>query len=283
MQKLKNTHHKKIITVLVLCVCTLFFAVPKEPLKSENFFVLSLQNSIYPVQAIKNKLSKKLDSTWASYINLVDVAKENKTLKKQISDLKKVQIINTEEVKELQQLRLLTQTQKNFTHQSTITDVVEFNRNLNYSYLRIRGGKSRDFKVGMPVVHPNGAIGKIIRVGSLFSDVQTISNINFKTHAMIQRTRQKGIVSVNEHSRMVFSIEEQIPVKIGDTIVSSGEIAGFPKGTPIGQVVKVSYDNSLLSQIIEIKGFVTPETTERVMVIHNRNQNFDLFSELGEK
>ena len=135
----------------------------------------------------------------------------------------------------------------------------------------------------MPVIHPDGAIGKIIRVGSRFSDVQTISNVNFKTHAMIQRTRQKGVVSVNNHSTLIFSVEEQIPVKIGDTIVTSGKIGGFPKGVGIGQVTKVSYNNSLLSQIIEVNSFATPETTEKVIVIHSRNKNFELFGDNGKK
>ena len=51
-------------------------------------------------------------------------------------------------------------------------------------------------------------------------------------------------------------------VRIGDTIITSGIVGGFPKGLAIGQVTRISYSEDHVNQVTTIELWVDFEKVE---------------------
>ena len=56
-------------------------------------------------------------------------------------------------------------------------------------------------------------------------------------------------------------------IRIGDTIITSGILGGFPKGLPVGRVMRISYESDNVTQIITVEPWVDYRRVEEVFVI----------------
>ena len=68
-------------------------------------------------------------------------------------------------------------------------------------------------------------------------------------------------------------------VKIGDTVITSGIVGGFPKGLPVGRVTKVSYETNELSQIVMIEPWADYRKLEEVLIIKNDDKFMNIILE----
>ena len=119
--------------------------------------------------------------------------------------------------------------------------------------MRINRGSLSDIKPGMPVLASAGIIGRIIRTGINFSEVQLTNDANFSVDIVIERTRVRGVVTGTIDNKLRLELKRKMDVKIGDTVITSGIVGGFPKGLPVGRVAKIAYETDQLSQVVVIE------------------------------
>jgi rod shape-determining protein MreC len=126
---------------------------------------------------------------------------------------------------------------------------------------------------GCAVVTPAGLVGKTIAVGKSNARVLLIVDPNCKVAALIQETRDPGIVEgVFEGvgsppaCRMDF-INRDAQVKPGQTVITSGLGGVFPKGLRVGMALQVSLSESGLYKSVRVKPSADLERLEEVFVI----------------
>lgn len=113
--------------------------------------------------------------------------------------------------------------------------------------ITIKGGTRDGITQDMGVITSNGIVGIIDNTSSKFSTVLSILHENFQTSARLKNTNHYGTLSWdgnNPNIVQITDIQQQAPVSVGDTLVTSGRSAIFPEGIPIGTVLKKELDNS---------------------------------------
>ena len=102
-------------------------------------------------------------------------------------------------------------------------------------------GKGARPQKGQVVLTERGLVGRLDKVGHIYSKILLITDINSRIPVMIEKTRVRGILAGDNtlQPKLVFTplFSE---IKEGDRIVTSGVAGVFPSGLPVGVVSKVS-------------------------------------------
>ena len=107
-----------------------------------------------------------------------------------------------------------------------------------------------------------GVVGRVDKVGNMYSKILLITDINSKIPVMVERTRVRGILSGDNTAtpRMVF-IPLSAELTVGDRVVTSGVAGVFPPGLPVGKISSVEKNN------VKIKPFTNLERLEYIKII----------------
>ncbi len=101
-------------------------------------------------------------------------------------------------------------------------------------------GHINKVKKGQVALSDKGVVGRIDKVGEMYSKIILITDINSKIPVMVERTRVRGILSGDNTPcpRMIF-IPLEAELSVGDRIVTSGVAGVFPAGLPIGRISSI--------------------------------------------
>lgn len=121
---------------------------------------------------------------------------------------------------------------------------------------------NKTIKKGQVVLSDSGVIGRVERVGAVYSKILLITDINSKIPVMVEKSRIRGILSGDNTSlpKLIFTPLDSEPV-IGDKIVTSGVAGIFPPGLPVGKVVSTEKND------IKIKPFGNLDRIEYVRIV----------------
>jgi rod shape-determining protein MreC len=219
-----------------------------------------------------SKIPLKLTHNFLKEIKLIfsyrRLYKENINLQKEMDLLNRKMV----EFKEIYQENKRLEKLLSFKHKlpfSTVAARVIGRDSSNWiSALIIDKGSKDNLRVGMPVIGGVGLVGKLVEVGSSTSRVLLINDSNFKVAALIQDSRDEGIVSgsLGGKCRMYFlSLESE--VKTNDRVITSGLGGVFPKGLLIGRVIDVDIDASGLMKNCLIEPTTDLSRLEEVLII----------------
>jgi len=103
----------------------------------------------------------------------------------------------------------------------------------------IDAGLDKGIKKGMPVMGREALIGRVIEVHPSFSRVRTINGPKIAFGAIIQRTRELGVIVGSSDGPSLKYLSINADVKVGDDVVTSGTTDITPPGLFIGKVDEV--------------------------------------------
>lgn len=144
------------------------------------------------------------------------------------------------------------------------------NRATNYIYLD--RGRLQGVKKQMGVINGNGIVGQVISVTDNYSAVRSILSNEVKTSAKFKKNEFFGNVhwnGVNSTSASMEDIPKHVPVKVGDTVVTSGFSQLYPRNVMVGTVteVKMEPDKNFLE--ITLKLSTNFNSLSYVYVVNN--------------
>ena len=137
-----------------------------------------------------------------------------------------------------------------------------------YRTIVIDRGERDGIKRGMVVVSGEGLVGRVKEVGPAISQVMLILDERSSVSAIIQRTREHGIVQgrLTDILRMKY-LSGKTEVIRGDIVRSSGLGGVYPKGVLIGTVANVERADYGLTMSAEVLPAVDFSRLENVLVI----------------
>jgi len=222
-----------------------------------------------PLQKIFHNSYNFIKNLWSSYIYLVGVKKENEMLKKEIQRLK----IENMRYKVLEQrvkaLIKILEFRPKPKWKLIAAQVIGYDPTGYFRTIIIDKGKRDGIKINMPVISPDGLVGRIISVSKDYSKVLLITDPDSAVDCIDEGTRARGILKgglVDEICRLEY-IEHSEKISPGDTIVTSGLSGIFPRGIPVGRVKEVRKIPGALFKKIKIVPFVDFSRLEEVLVI----------------
>jgi rod shape-determining protein MreC len=108
--------------------------------------------------------------------------------------------------------------------------------------VQINLGSRDGLRVDLPVLTPEGLVGRTSSVGLTSSQVVLLGDPNCRVSALIQETRDTGVISSGSAGPRNYSLVDLafLPnnsnLKPGQSVVTSGLGGIFPKGIPVGKV-----------------------------------------------
>jgi len=130
----------------------------------------------------------------------------------------------------------------------------------------INRGERDHLRPDLPVITPDGVVGKILRVYRATSQVLLITDKESGVGALFAGSRTHGIVNGtgDPQPRLDYVVNEE-KVQPGEEILTSGDDRIFPKDLPLGVVTDVAPGNPF--QAIHLRPAVRLDRLEDVLVL----------------
>jgi len=140
--------------------------------------------------------------------------------------------------------------------------------------MKIDKGHNYKLEPGMPIVVPDGLVGKIASVLEDHSRVELLTSASSGVSVMTERGRVRGVVKPRfggpsqRASWVIDYVQARSDVREGDLVVTSGLGEVYPAGITVGRVVRAV--EGPLTMSIEIDLAVVFSTVEQVFVLTER-------------
>ncbi|MCX6125292.1 MAG: rod shape-determining protein MreC [Proteobacteria bacterium] len=252
------------------------FSTKMNPWTQGDYGSSLFQEITYPFAWVWHASITTVGDHWNRYVMLQGAANENAHLKIELEDLR-VKLLSQNELSvEVNRLRKLAGFTERLDDKYTIAEVLLGQRNTAFKTIRISKGAMDGLATGMPVITSDGIVGRLIRVGAKMSDVQLIVDYDSNIDILIQRNRIRGVLSGFAAEDCRLHLQRGTEVKIGDAVITSGIVGSFPKGLPVGKVVKISFETDNVSQVITVEPWVDHRRLEEVIVLLRKDPDIEL-------
>jgi rod shape-determining protein MreC len=151
-------------------------------------------------------------------------------------------------------------------------DVISKGVTANMSSIIINRGSNDGVSKNLPVLSSNGVIGKITAVSSSTSEVQLISDVNFRLSVKIAPDEVEGIMRwVREDICEIAELKKISDIEIGDIVLTSNLSIYFPPNLPVGEVVSIFEKSDSSNRIVTMKLFSDLSTINQLFVLLNED------------
>jgi rod shape-determining protein MreC len=197
---------------------------------------------VYPLQYVANL--PVTVTNWASeaLTTQARLMEENAWLRdEQLVLSSKIQKFESLEA-ENERLREMLQSSERLDERVLIAELLAVDLQPFRHQIVINKGQREGVYNGQPIVDANGVMGQIVHVGPFSSTVLLLTD---PTHAIPVQINRNGLRSVavgtgQSHILQLEHLSNNVDIREGDLVVSSGLGSRFPSGYPVGVVHNIS-------------------------------------------
>ena len=155
--------------------------------------------------------------------------------------------------------------------------IIGFKGDFKERCLIINKGKRDKIKLNYPVISNDGIVGKVISISHNYSIVLPLDNSRFKLGIMSKRTHLQGIMKSDIFGNSFMTlIKPGSDIKVDDIIVTSQISSVFPKGFPVGKVIKLIENPSDVFMSAKIQTFINPsELDQTVVLLYEKDKSYE--------
>ena len=209
---------------------------------------------------------------WLGYFYLMGVRRQNAELQRQLEEYKQREVRFQEAEQALTRLETLLDLKRQVALPVIGARVIAYDPTLWSRSAIINQGKAQGVKEGLPVLAPQGIVGRIVGVYPEYSKVMLIVDRKSGADAMVQRTRVRGVLKGKGGNRCSLEfVPKSADVQVGDLVLASGLVGLYPKGLVFGKVTEANKKNPGVFQEIEVTPNVDLSTLEEVLVVKVAN------------
>jgi rod shape-determining protein MreC len=263
-------HKNTVVLATVLLAQLLALAVQVKRQTAEGpvrVIRLVAVSTIAPFERLFIYSGETVRGVWANYIDLRGVRRENQRLKAETDQMRLQSAREQEDARQARRIQALLQFKEQWIDTTVAAQVIGTSGTESSRLLYLDKGTKDGIKADMPVITPDGIVGKVLAVYGETSQVLMISDPTSGVGATLVNLRLQGIVKGTSTGEVQLDyIMGDEPVKSGEPLVTSGGDRVFPKGLPIGTVAQVSMGRNLFLEI-KLKPAVDLNRLEEVLVI----------------
>lgn len=211
-------------------------------------FYLIYQNKHYNEVAYLNVANETSGKAYATYRGVNDyfylrrfsdsLVIENAKLRAQLDESKYNTKIDSGRISDYTSKSIQ---QYSYINARVIKNSVNHAKNLIY----LDRGRLQGVQKQMGVINGNGIVGQVISVTDNYCAVMSVLSKDFKVSAKFKKNEFFGNMhwdGINSTSASMEDIPKHVPVKVGDTVVTSGFSQLFPRNVMVGTVSKVKME-----------------------------------------
>ena len=226
-----------------------------------------VMNAITPIEKVVVRGGEGVRDTWDDYLNLRGVRKENEELKAQLDQMRLDQVRLQEDAAQAHRLQALFNFKEQYLAQTVPAQVVGSSGTESSRVIYIDKGESDGVRQDMPVITPEGVVGKVVRVMPSTAQVLLITDPSWGVGGILEKSRLQGIArGTSTGDVKLTNILSDENVEPGERVLTSGGDRIFPKGLPLGTVSELLSREDLFLNI-RLKPAANLSRLEEVLVI----------------
>jgi rod shape-determining protein MreC len=207
----------------------------------------ALLEAAAPIQRAVGWPIERLGGGWDEYVALVDVGRDNATLRARIAALEDENLQLREALVESGNLERLAAMRNGFEVDLMPARVIGRDVSPYFRSLLLDRGRASGVLSGMPVVSDRGLVGLVTATTASAARTMLLVDRRAAVDAVVLRSRALGIVRGTGSAALEFSfLMRGADVKPGDVLLTSGVGGVYPKGLRIGVVEKVNAQKGAL-------------------------------------
>ncbi|SRR6266568_1386742 len=265
-----SRHKNTVVLATVLLAQLLALAVQVKRQTAEGpvrLIRLVTVSTIAPFERMLIYTGGSVRGVWSNYIDLRSVRRENQQLKAESERMRLERAREQEDARQARRIQALLGFKEQWIDATVAAQVIGTSGSENSRLLYLDKGTKDGIKVDMPVITPDGVVGKILNVYGETAQVLMINDPTSGVGATLVNSRLQGIVKgTNTGEVQLNYIMSDEAVQAGEPLVTSGGDRVFPKGLPVGTVAKASPGRNLFLEI-KLKPAVDLDRLEEVLVI----------------
>ncbi|MGM0423312.1 MAG: rod shape-determining protein MreC [Thermodesulfobacteriota bacterium] len=219
-------------------------------------------------------LQHRAQEFWSRYVYLQDLQKENQRLQQSLAEMRLRLAELQSQAAEASRLRSLLQLSppEGWNHEAARIIAHRTGPNSLLRTFLINKGSRQGVHQEMPVLTPDGVVGRVRKVSLNFSTVLLLTDLNSHIPVLSQETRNNAILQGQGPDKplQVKYIGQNAPLFSKENLVTSGLAGIFPKGLPVAQVEQVSHSELSLFQQVLAKPLVQLQNLEEVLLLRQQ-------------
>jgi rod shape-determining protein MreC len=267
--RLINRHRRAVVlgATLIASFLLMTLQVRHDP-AVVAFTRQALLMAVSPVLKVTAVTVGSVGQVWQDYIDLRHLREETRHLRHEAA-IRERRISQLEEqALETQRLQGLLAIRESYQADFLAARVVGRDTSNWFKTILIDRGSRAGIRRNLPVIAPDGLVGRVLEVTPTMSKVQLITDPVSAAGGLIQRTRVAGVVFGNLGVGLTVRYLPQLAdVTVGDEMITSGLGGVFPKGIPVGRVATVERRSGALFQEATLQPNVDLSRLEEVLIL----------------
>lgn len=207
---------------------------------------------------------------WSNYIDLIHVRQQNKALQAQLDSLRLEEASMAEDARQGQRLQALLGFQEKYIYKTVAAQVIGTSGTEQSHVLFIDKGSKDGLSPDMPVITPDGIVGKTRDVFEHISQVLEISDETSGAGVIMADTRIQGVLRGNSWGQPeIVNLSPDTRIMAGEPVITSGGDSIYPRGLAVGTVDRVVTQPEGTLVNVLIKPSANLERLEEVLIITN--------------
>ncbi|MBI4012667.1 MAG: rod shape-determining protein MreC [Candidatus Rokubacteria bacterium] len=220
-----------------------------------------------PVQAGFARLHRRALGLWTTYLEWKALRADAERLRAEVTALRLRQLRQDELDAENGRLRALLALRERLPVRTFGAEVVAREWNGFTRGLTINRGRTDGLERLAPVIVTRGVVGRVLELRRHSAVVQLVTDPASSIGGVVNRTRAQGLVEGVAGGRMRLKLAaREEGVTVGDLVFTSGIGGLFPKGLPLGRIVRVHPATGLF-RLADLEPAVDLATVEEVLIL----------------
>ena len=238
--------------------------------ETRTLFERSVMTMFSPVPKAVHWVGQTTSDMYHGYLDMRRSVRENLSLHQQVAQLTTENLKLRQSEGDLRRIRSLLGYSEQFTMPTTMAQALMLDTSGRFKSIVIDRGSSSGIEINDAVVNANGLIGRVILTTKDLAKVQLIIDTNSSVGVLTERTRRQGVLRGDGgRGAQLYDVPSLADVQPGDTVLTAGIDGIYPKGLPVGVIVKADKGQDLF-KLIAVKPMVDFGSIEEVIVLHTR-------------
>ena len=160
-----------------------------------NIIERTMLTVLQPFQRAVTAVISSTQNLWNNYINLINVSKENKELRKTVLQLQEINNQYLEDLMAYERLKDTLHLAEDRKFSTILARVIGYDATNHSNTIVLDRGSNDGIQEGWPVITHAGIVGRTMTVANNSTKVLLLSDPSCSVSALIQRTRDQGIVA----------------------------------------------------------------------------------------
>jgi rod shape-determining protein MreC len=250
METLLNRYRNITVLLLVIFAQLVLIAVQVRNDRDVRMVRVWSVTAITPLAKVLETVRGGTAGFFQNYILMHDAREDNRRLQAELDRLKMENHFLKGEISTGEAAKALVAFQQHTQSKTIAARVIAAGAGATSKVVFVDRGSIAGVERGMPVVTPDGIVGKVIAAYPTASEVMLITDPEFAAGVVSQKNRVVGTLKgLGQSACKVDYVPSEEKVAVGEMFYTSGDDRIFPKGFPVG-VARVVRPSSPYQEVL---------------------------------